>query len=80
MEECKHLPPKFSFAMKDLTEFLGIFETSEEDLKRQRHNASETSSNISHITGSAFKQPATLEVVKEGSEMDDDSDNSDNNN
>ena len=34
MEECKHLPPKFSFAMKDLTEFLGIFETSEEDLKR----------------------------------------------
>ena len=33
MEQNKYLPPKYSFALKDLAEFLGIFEVSEEDLK-----------------------------------------------
>ena len=74
MEEHKHLPPRFSFAMKDLTEFLGIFEVSEEDLRRQKANNSETSSSISHVTSSAFKQNAALEVVKEGSDSEDDFD------
>jgi len=32
-EEQKYLPPKYSFACKDLAVFLGIFEVSEEDLK-----------------------------------------------
>jgi hypothetical protein len=30
MESVKYLPPKYSYAMKDLAEFLGIFEISEE--------------------------------------------------
>ena len=33
MEELKYLPPKFSYAMKDLTSFLGIFEISEEEIR-----------------------------------------------
>ena len=32
MENNKYLPPKYSFALKDLAVFLGIFEVSEEDL------------------------------------------------
>ena len=47
MEDHKYMPPKYSFAMKDLAVFLGIFEVSEEDLKAQRKNMSETSSNLS---------------------------------
>ena len=35
MEANKYLPPKYSFALKDLADFLGIFEVSEEDLKQQ---------------------------------------------
>jgi hypothetical protein len=50
MEEMKYLPPKFSYAMKDLTQFLGIFEVSEEMLKKKRGNLSETSSHLSDIT------------------------------
>lgn len=50
MEEHKFLPPKFSYSLKDLTSFLGIFEITEEDLRRQRADYSETSSNLSHIT------------------------------
>lgn len=38
MEEQKYLPPKFSYALRDLTEYLGIFEVTEEELKRQRGN------------------------------------------
>ena len=34
MEANKYLPPKYSFALKDLADFLGIFEVSEEDLKQ----------------------------------------------
>ena len=34
MEEVKHLPPKFSHSMKDLTSFLGIFEITEDELKK----------------------------------------------
>jgi len=30
MEKVKYLPPKFSYAMKDLAEFLGIFEITED--------------------------------------------------
>ena len=32
-EEHKYMPPKYSFALKDLAVFLGIFEVSEDDLK-----------------------------------------------
>lgn len=53
-EEHKYMPPKYSFALKDLAVFLGIFEVSEEDLKQQRMNQSETSSNLSNMTRSAF--------------------------
>ena len=66
MEEHKFLPPKFSYSLKDLTSFLGIFEISEEDLKRQRADYSETSSNLSHITQGQFKPgKPNLEVVHE---------------
>jgi hypothetical protein len=34
MEEVKYLPPKFSHSMKDLTSFLGIFEITEEELRK----------------------------------------------
>jgi len=30
MEQVKYLPPKYSFAMKDLAEYLGIFEITED--------------------------------------------------
>lgn len=30
MEQIKYLPPKYSFAMKDLAEYLGIFEITED--------------------------------------------------
>lgn len=33
MEQVKYLPPKFSHSMKDLTNFLGIYEISEEELR-----------------------------------------------
>jgi len=61
----KHQPPKFSYAMKDLTEFLGIFEVSEEELKRKRGNISETSSHISEMSKTGFQPGGTLETVKE---------------
>ena len=33
MEKIKYLPPKYSYAMKDLAEYLGIFEVTEDVLK-----------------------------------------------
>ena len=30
MEKQKYLPPKYSFALKDLTDYLGIFEITED--------------------------------------------------
>ena len=33
LEQHKIVPPKYSFALKDLADFLGIFEVSEEELK-----------------------------------------------
>jgi hypothetical protein len=44
------MPPKFSHALKDLTDFLGIFEITEEELKRKRENVSDSSSHVSEIT------------------------------
>ena len=67
-EEHKHMPPKYSFALKDLAVFLGIFEVSEDDLKNQRKNQSETSSNLSHITSSGFNQIKGLDVIREDQE------------
>lgn len=64
MEELKYLPPKFSYAMKDLTSFLGIFEISEEEIRQKRGNKSD-SSNTSHIIQSGFKAKKSLEVVQE---------------
>ena len=55
MEQGKLLPPKFSHSLKDLTSFLGIFEVSEEDIHNHKDSKSETSSNLSHITGGMFK-------------------------
>ncbi len=66
MEEVKYLPPKFSHSMKDLTSFLGIFEITEEELRKQHGDHSETSSNLSYMTQSKFigGKPA-LEIVHE---------------
>jgi hypothetical protein len=52
MEQVKYLPPKYSFAMKDLAEYLGIFEITEDQIKKQRGGSdySETSSNLSLMT------------------------------
>lgn len=30
MEQFKYLPPKYSYALKDIAEFLGIFEITED--------------------------------------------------
>ena len=67
MEQVKYLPPKFSHSMKDLTNFLGIYEISEEELRSQKDSVSETSSNLSHVTQGMFKPPGRneLEVVHE---------------
>ncbi len=32
MEGIKYLPPKFSFALKDLSEYLGIYEMGEDEI------------------------------------------------
>jgi hypothetical protein len=58
------MAPKFSFALKDLTEFLGIFELTEEEL-RSRKEYSETSSNVSYVTQSAFKHKQPLDIIDE---------------
>ena len=58
LETHKNVPPKFSFALRDLAIFLGIFEMSEEELRELRENGSDTDSNMSHksyFTQSAFK-------------------------
>ena len=54
MEQLKYLQPKFSFSLKDLAEYLGIFEITEDQIKN-RGDLSETSSNVSYMTQSAFK-------------------------
>ena len=83
LEQQKFLPPKYSFALKDLAVFLGIFELSEEDLKAQRQNSSETSSNlsnlsnVSYMTQSAFKPHKGrkgLDIINENEEVRDDED------
>lgn len=74
LEQNKHLPPKYSFALKDLAVFLGIFEVSEEDLRQQRLDISETSSNLSYMTQSAFQphKRRGLDIIKENEEQKDD--------
>ena len=74
MEQVKYLPPKFSHSMKDLTNFLGIFELSEDELKRERDATSETSSNLSHVTSNQFRPHRhELEVVHEKNDGNSDS-------
>ena len=34
MEQFKYLPPKYSYALKDLAEFLGIFEITEDQIRQ----------------------------------------------
>jgi hypothetical protein len=57
MEKVKYLPPKYSYAMKDLAEYLGIFEITEDQIKSSKRSdggISDTSSNLSYVTQSAF--------------------------
>ena len=66
MESLKYLPPKYSYAMKDIAEFLGIFEITEDQIKQKRGELSETSSNLSYVTSSAFKpKKSQLDVIRE---------------
>jgi hypothetical protein len=66
MEQVKYLPPKYSFAMKDLAEYLGIFEITEDQIKQRGSDYSETSSNLSYMTQSAFKpKNSHLDVIRE---------------
>ena len=65
MEQTKYLPPKFSFSLKDLTEYLGIYEITEDQIKK-RGDMSESSSNYSYMTQSAFKpKNSQLDVIRE---------------
>lgn len=81
-EEHKYLPPKYSFALKDLAVFLGIFEVSEDDLMAQRKNLSETSSNLSYVTSSGFNpvKGRGLDVITEDQEQKDDEEEEDDHN
>ena len=66
MEGFKYLPPKYSYALKDLAEFLGIFEITEDQIKKKNGDVSDTSSNISYVTQSAFKPKISqLDVIRE---------------
>ncbi len=68
MEKVKYLPPKYSYAMKDLAEFLGIFEITEDQIKQKRSDGglSDTSSNLSYVTQSAFMpKKSQLDVIRE---------------
>jgi len=68
MEQYKYLPPKYSYAMKDLAEYLGIFEITEDQIRKRGGGGdmSDTSSNISYVTQSAFKpKNSQLDVIRE---------------
>lgn len=70
MEKVKYLPPKYSYAMKDLAEYLGIFEVTEDQIKGGRHGSdgtlSDTSSTVSYMTQSAFlPKKSQLDVIRE---------------
>jgi hypothetical protein len=66
MEQFKYLPPKYSYALKDIAEFLGIFEITEDQIRQKRGDMSETSSNLSYVTSSAFKpKKSQLDVIRE---------------
>jgi hypothetical protein len=68
MEKVKYLPPKYSYAMKDLAEFLGIFEITEDQIKQKSSDGglSDTSSNLSYVTQSAFMpKKSQLDVIRE---------------
>lgn len=66
MEQYKYLPPKFSESLKDLTKFLGIENLTEEQLRLKREDMSDTSSNVSLYTQSAFKAKKNLlDVIAE---------------
>ena len=65
MEAQKACAPRFSFAIKDLAEYLGIFELSEEELRNRRIDLSETSSNQSYATMSGFKPRKVLDIIAE---------------
>lgn len=78
MENYKYLPPKYSYALKDLSSFLGIFEMTEEEYKRRRLDVSETSSQLSHVTAtSAFKPKGKLDVIAENQVKEDDAEDID---
>ncbi|CDW81078.1 UNKNOWN [Stylonychia lemnae] len=65
MEQVKYLPPKFSESLKDLSQYLGIHGMTLDQL-RNRGDISETSSNISYVTSSAFKPKSSkLDVIRE---------------
>jgi len=52
--------------MKDLAEYLGIFEITEDQIKQRGSDYSETSSNLSYMTQSAFKpKNSHLDVIRE---------------
>ena len=64
------MPPKYSFALKELAIFLGFFEVSEEELKQRFKNKSETSSNLSSVTATGFMaaKGRSLDVITEDQE------------
>ena len=69
MEKVKYLPPKYSYSMKDLAEYLGIFEVTEDQMKGMQGSdgtLSDTSSSMSLMTQSAFlPKKSQLDVIRE---------------
>ena len=67
------MPPKYSYALKDLAVFLGFFELSEDELKQRLKNKSDTSSNLSHMTATGFNVAKShgLDVIIEDQEQKD---------
>ena len=69
MEKVKYLPPKYSYAMKDLAEYLGIFEVTEDQIKGMQGSdgtLSDNSSTVSYMTQGAFiPKKSQLDVIRE---------------
>ena len=62
LEAHHSVTPKFSFALKDLAEYLGVFEISEEEMGNRKVNLSdETGSNNSYL----LKSTNRLDVIEE---------------
>jgi len=65
MESSKNHPPRFSYALRDLAQYLGIFEVPEEVHRQQKDGLSDVSSTLSFMPSSIHGKYSSLEVITE---------------